>query len=215
MNLSVRVVVVSTVLFVASAGVALAKDLESSFSLAEAQNPCATKNPCAVKNPCANNPCAAKNPCAAANRVNPKLVTRPAGTKRSVGERTELVKLGEGLWSSTRLSTNGLSCQTCHRGNAGFNATFAQPYPHMVAMPKDRAGLKTVHADEMVQFCMVVPMAAKPLPWNSKELAALIAYTVELQKTFRPAANPCAMKNPCAPKNPCATNPCNPCAPER
>lgn len=75
----------------------------------------------------------------------------------------------------------------------------------MVAMARDQAGLKRIRADEMVQFCMVVPMAAKPLPWNSKELAALTAYTLELQKAFKPA-NPCAMKNPCVPKDPSAAN---------
>jgi hypothetical protein len=80
----------------------------------------------------------------------------------------------------------------------------------MVAMPRDQAGLKQVQADEMVQFCMVVPMAARPLPWASKELAALTAYTLELQKSFKPAPNPCAMKNPCAATNPCAGNPCAP-----
>lgn len=105
----------------------------------------------------------------------------------------------------------------------------------MVAMAKDRASLDKITIDEMVQLCMVVPMAAKPLPWNSKELAALSAYSLEVQKTFKPvAANPCAAKNPCsapnpsAPKanpcgataNPCAAkgkNPCsaNPCAPKR
>lgn len=189
MNLFVRVIVVSIALFIAGGGVALAGDSESTISLAEAQNPCAMKNPCAV-----------------GNKVDPKLITRPTGTKRFAGERADLLKVGEELWSSARLSTNGLSCQTCHRGNAGFNTTFAQPYPHMVVMPKDRAGLKAIQADEMVQFCLVVPLAAKPLPWNSKELAALTAYVLEIQKTFKPAANPCAIRNPCA---------SNPCAPKR
>jgi len=29
--------------------------------------------------------------------------------------------------------------------------------------------------------------AAKPLPWDSKQLAALTAYTASLQKTFKPS----------------------------
>ena len=41
--------------------------------------------------------------------------------------------------------------------------------------------------DEMVQGCMVMPMAAKPLPWDSPELAALVAYVEQQQKTFKPA----------------------------
>ncbi|MDR3370420.1 hypothetical protein [Rhodoferax sp.] len=31
------------------------------------------------------------------------------------------------------------------------------------------------------------PMAAKPLPWNSKELAGLAAYLLTVQKTFKPS----------------------------
>jgi hypothetical protein len=70
----------------------------------------------------------------------------------------------------------------------------------------------------MVQLCMVIPMASKPLAWDSKELAALSAYSLEVQKTFKPGAqhataNPCASKNPCATKNPCAAK--NPCAPKK
>jgi cytochrome c len=84
-------------------------------------------------------------------------------------------------------------------------------------MAREKAGLWTIDADEMVQICMVVPMAAKPLPWESKELAALTTYVHEVQRTFAaPAGNPCAPKNPCAAKNPCAsTNPGttkNPCS---
>jgi cytochrome c len=105
--------------------------------------------------------------------------------------------MGKDLWSDTDLSTNGLSCQTCHQGNQNFGATFAEPYPHEVAMATDRAGLGEITAEEMVQLCMVVPMQAEPLPWDSRELAALAAYTTEVQKSF----NPCAAGNPC---NPCA-----------
>lgn len=159
----------------------------------------------AAGNPC--NPCApkSKNPCAAGNSMDPKLVTRPAGTKLAGGNAEELVKEGEKLWNSKSLSTNGMACQTCHQDNSGFNASFAKPYPHLVAMPKERAGVNKIALDEMVQFCMVAPMAAKPFAWDSRELAALTAYADTLHKHFKPvAANPCAAKNPCAPANPCA-----------
>jgi cytochrome c len=201
-----------------------------------AANPCSAKaaQPCATtvmsaaaKQPCAANPCAA-NPCAAGAKIEPKLITRPTGTKLVMANHAELVKRGERLWQDPSLSTNGLTCQTCHINHGSFLTTFSQPYPHMVAMAKDRASLDTIHIDEMVQLCMVVPMAANPLPWNSQELAALSAYSLEVQKTFKPVvANPCATKNPCSATNPCApkANPCaakgenpcsaNPCAPKR
>lgn len=110
-------------------------------------------------------------------------ITRPAGYKPQAGDAA----LGEKLFNDTKLSTNGMSCASCHANHGAFQASFAKPYPHTVAMARDQLGRKTVHLDEMVQGCMVMPMAAKPLPWDSKELAALTAYTATLQKTFKPS----------------------------
>ncbi len=164
--------------------------------VAQAANPC---NPCAPK---------AVNPCAASNKLDAKLITRPHNYKPYTGASAELTTEGERLFKDSKLSTNGMSCNTCHQSNGAFQASFAKPYPHQVQMAKDRIGVKTIHLDEMIQACMVMPMAAKPLAWDSKELAALTAYTAELQKNFTPAkgkaSNPCAPKNPCAAKNPCA-----------
>lgn len=181
-------------------------------------NPCAAKKACSPCNPCgakrACSPCNPCNPCGAA-KVSAKDFVRPKGTKLASGKKSQLIAEGQKLWTSTSLSTNGLSCNSCHVNNASLNATFAKAYPHKVAMPSQMAGVGKIHADEMAQFCLLVPMQSKTLPWNSKELAALAAYTIELQKTFK--HNPCAAKKPCNPCNPCAVkksacNPCNPCA---
>ena len=199
---------------------------------AKACNPCAAKacNPCAVKacNPCAAkacNPCAAKacNPCAAnactpcgAAPIKAADFVRPKDIQLDMVAMTRLISKGETLWNDTSVSSNGLSCQSCHQGGGLLNATFAEPYPHTVAMPKAQAGVEYVDVDEMVNFCMVAPMQAKPMEWNSEDLLALSAYALELQTGFnpcaaKPAANPC---NPCAAKacNPCAAKACNPCA---
>jgi cytochrome c len=148
--------------------------------------------------------------------VDPKLVSRPAGVKPYSGDPMNLVAEGERLWQDRSLGASGLACGTCHLNYGNLNKTFLKPYPHNVAMPQQQAGLKQVNADEMVQFCMVVPMAGQPFGWASRELAALTAYTEKVQKDFvkAAAANPCLLKqvsgNPC---NPCAAkNPCNPCA---
>ncbi|WP_375177183.1 hypothetical protein [Marinobacter mobilis] len=197
-----------------------------------AANPCASRNPCASKNPCATrcNPCANSgcNPCSAAGRCsaapNPcaaKRVTRPASYQPYEGNPYALMAKGEALFNDTSLSSNGLSCSSCHSGDAGYNATFAVAYPHSVAMAKNVFGLDSVYLDEMVQICMVQPMAAEPLDWNGEALAALTAYMETVQN--RVAANPCALQgggcgackpcnpcNPCEPANPCAGK--NPCA---
>lgn len=143
----------------------------------------------------AANPCAPKaaNPCAAMPGIDPKLVTRPAGTSLFKGDPAALVKDGEGLFKDQKLSTNGLSCNSCHEDNKSFMPGFAEPYPHAVAMAVEMSRMKSVHLDEMIQFCMVAPMEAKPLAWDSRELAALAAYVGELQKKFQgKAVNPCA-----------------------
>ncbi len=108
---------------------------------------------------------------------------RPAGYQPAKGDPAA----GKVLFNDTKLSTNGMSCASCHAQHAAFSASFAKPYPHTVAMARDQLGRKTVHLDEMVQACMVMPMAAKPLPWDSKALADLTAYLAALQKTFKPA----------------------------
>jgi len=202
MNPVVRSVAVGVTAALALNGGAAAVDAQPGTQGVRTQNPCAAKNPCAARNPCAaKNPCGAKNPCAAAAKVDPRMVTRPAGTKLMLAGRPDLVAEGARLWKDTKLSTNGLSCFTCHQNNASFKPTFAKPYPHPVEMPKDRAGLRQVNIDEMVQLCMLIPMAAKPLPWDSQELAALSAYSLQVQKTFKPAAARPAAANPCAAKS--------------
>lgn len=186
-----------------------------------AANPCNPCNPCAAANPCnpcaAANPCNPCNPCGAGGKIDPKQVLRPSGTGLHAGlSQLQLLIMGEALWNDRSLSTNGLACGVCHQNGANFADTFAEPYPHRVEMPHRLAGVDKVALDEMIQFCMLQPMAAEALPWDSPELAALTLYgAVEVQRDFIDMAqanpcNPCAAANPC---NPCgAANPCNPCA---
>ena len=203
------------------------------------QNPCGMKheNPCGMKmhNPCGmkhDNPCGMKggmkggmkmhnackmkhkNPCGgmAADRIDASLIQRPAGTALFAGaSRAQLVKEGEQLFRDSSLSPNKTTCNDCHATHDLFQAGFAKPYPHPVSMAKERAGVSgELHADEFIQFCMLAPMASKPLAWDSRELAALAAYVVDVkQKDFRTAmkANPCAMKH----KNACKMKHMNPC----
>lgn len=146
--------------------------------------PCAAKN---AKSPC--NPCAAKNPCnpcSAGGLPVPKAsdLMRPAGIKPFRAKRSVLVKMGEKLFSDTALSTNEMSCNSCHSGFSNYNETFKKPFPHFVQMAKDVSGLDALDAEQMVQFCIIRPMMSKPLPWDSKELAALTAYVLETRKQY-------------------------------
>lgn len=177
------------------------------------RNPC---NPCAARNPCAAmNPCAAKNPCAAGGRVDPQAVTRSEGIKPYQGDQAALLNEGKALWNSKEISrNNSMSCSSCHQnGTAMLQPDFTKPYPHFVQMVADNNGMKSITLEGMIQFCMIKPMQSKPFAWDSRQLAALTAYTTVLQKEFKPVGNtfnPCAARNPCAPKNPCSMK--NPCA---
>ncbi|SDJ74310.1 hypothetical protein [Billgrantia gudaonensis] len=118
-------------------------------------------------------------------------VARPAGYSPGYEEtgsnEAELLARGEALYYDTSLSSNGLACASCHGSDGndmGYNDTFERPFPHEVAMASNQFGMDQVHADEMIQICMVAPMEAEPLAWGSEELASLAAYMVEVQKRF-------------------------------
>jgi cytochrome c len=191
------------------------------------------KNPCGMKK--MSNPCGMKNPCAGSS-LKASDITRPNKSKTyrvTSRKHDKIAKEGKALWNDPSLSSNGLSCQSCHMQGANFNKSYSNSYPHRVEMVSSQAGISSgITAEQMVQFCMVVPMAAKPLDWDSRELAALTMYVEESSqpafamlsrsnpcgtKMARNPCNPCGMtkvNNPCGMKhNPCGMkNPCNPCA---
>lgn len=117
-----------------------------------------------------------------AQNLNPKDIVRPAGTKPASMPAKEALALGKKLYADEKLSTNGMSCMSCHADFGAFNDTFKKPFPHFVQMGDDAAGLKAVTAENMVQLCMIAPMEASPLPWDSRELRSLTSY-VELLRT--------------------------------
>lgn len=119
-----------------------------------------------------------------AQELDPGLVTQPEGAELHEGNPSELLAEGRDLFNDEALGTSGLACQSCHEDFGNYNATFTEPYPHFVQMAKGRAGLEEVNAAEMVQLCMVVPMATEPLPWDSRELAALVAYVEDERERF-------------------------------
>jgi len=100
---------------------------------------------------------------------------------------SQLIERGRNLFADEKLATNGKSCNSCHVGmgkGPGDGPMGAKPltgrthsYPKLVPM----AG-RAVTLDQMTQFCIVNPMKGKPLPWDSEELTALVAYQYSLTK---------------------------------
>jgi len=118
-----------------------------------------------------------------AQDLDAKQIRQPAEFTVAANDPA-LISKGEALFSDTSLSSNGMSCASCHADFGAFSDTFKAPYPHMVQMAEDRAGFEEVTAAEMVQLCMRVPMAADPLDWEGDKIKALTAYVVKLQKDF-------------------------------
>ena len=203
-------------------------------------NPCAKNacNPCAKNacNPCARNacnPCGKKkmrnacNPCGKKmkNACNPCNPCNPCASKppkpirsKHISNHSKLVDMGEKLWKKVALGNSGLSCWDCHEDYENFDPDTVGPFPHFVNMPKD-----IVTLDQMINFCMINPMEAKPLDSNSIEMTAMAAFYQKFIKSYVPfsgpknACNPCGKKkmrnacNPCGKKMKNACNPCNPC----
>lgn len=119
-----------------------------------------------------------------AQEVDSTTFQRPAGTTPFAGQKAELIELGKKLWKAQSLGTTGQSCNTCHSSLKTYEESFRKPYPHFVQIVKDKSGADSVTAEEMVQFCVAVPLAGKPLAWDSKELAALTAYVEVRQSLF-------------------------------
>ncbi len=115
-------------------------------------------------------------------------MTRPEGSVPFQGDRAELVAKGELLWNDKSLSKKGKkACASCHKGNTKtFKKSFAKDYPHQVKMAKSKSKMTQVDAEQMVQFCMIAAMKRDEIfAWDSEELAALTAYTVDVvQKDY-------------------------------
>lgn len=116
--------------------------------------------------------------------ADPKLIKRPAGYRPNYPSTPAAIAAGGKLFRDTALSTNGMSCASCHEGGKSYQSSFAQPFPHKMAMAAQTYGVKQLHLDEAIQVCMVGPMAAKPLPWKSAELANLVAFMEAEHKKF-------------------------------
>jgi len=120
----------------------------------------------------------------AAQSLDQKDIVRPSGTKPASMPPKDALALGKKLYADEKLSKNGMSCMSCHADYGAFNDTFKKPFPHFVQMGSDAANLKSVTAENMVQLCMIAPMEAAPLPWDSKELKALTSYVEQVRTEF-------------------------------
>lgn len=133
--------------------------------------------------------------------MDPEIITRPANYRPYRGNLTDLRAYGKKLYRDQRLSTNGQSCNSCHQNFSNFTLEFTRSYPHRVAKAVLLTGKERIQLDEMIQLCILSSMEAQPLIWNSRTLAALVAYTEKVQQDFRTALTEatCPDDIPCDP----------------
>jgi len=89
-----------------------------------------------------------------------EAVTRPDDYQPYEGDPEALAERGEELFYDNSLSTNNFACVTCHADVGGYADTFAEPYPHRVAMAHSDFGIDKIHLDEMVQVSGVRQLGA-------------------------------------------------------
>lgn len=135
------------------------------------------------------NPCSMKNPCDMKHEMKNQgdMKAMPAGgpipiRKMAIKDAGYLASKGEKLWGDASLGTSGLSCSSCHPDGAGLKA---DPWPKFIKGAGD-----TYTVDQMINFCMINPMKAEPLEWNSKKMTALAAYVAANSGTGAPVVEP-------------------------
>lgn len=152
---------------------ALGGALVAGLGAAEAANPCGMTNPCAAHNPCGMaNPCGGMNPCAASGN---KTIRRD-----HVTDKKALLKRGKALWESEKLGKSGLSCMTCHDEYEKLNLDDKTPWPRNVSMTGD-----IVTLDQMINYCVINPIAGEPLDPNSVDMTAMNAWYHEYVKGYK------------------------------
>lgn len=120
--------------------------------------------------------------------------------KAMMGSQQGTVEKGKELFNSTKLSTNGQSCNSCHPGGGttgGMVQTpmkseltgkpYDLPVPSLVGaaatFPKFKVpNGRVVGLREMNNNCVMMFLGAKPLPLGSEEAIALADYVTTLSK---------------------------------
>jgi len=95
------------------------------------------------------------------------------------------VKRGKALFNDPAMGTNSMTCASCHKDGGTVDALMGEMkvmafedlnvhYPKYVSMMGQID--KVITLDQMVNFCVVNPLAGKALAWDDQQLADLVAY---------------------------------------
>ncbi len=110
--------------------------------------------------------------------------------KAKVDPDTELAKSverGFALFNDKKLGTNGKTCNDCHKsggaqdvkmGDMSIKAfdDLAAQYPKYFMMAE-----KVLTLDQVVNFCVTMPLKGKALAWDDQKLTDLVAYCASVK----------------------------------
>ncbi|HEY3177602.1 MAG TPA: c-type cytochrome [Casimicrobiaceae bacterium] len=122
-----------------------------------------------------------------AHAVEPVPLSPPAATAIPTGPLGESVRYGQSLVTSTRSLApafvgNGLTCTNCHLD--GGRVAYAAPFAGLSGVfPEYRARRGGVESlAERINDCFMRSMNGKPLPYDSREMIALLSYIAWLSE---------------------------------
>lgn len=102
-------------------------------------------------------------------------------------ELAKSVENGKSLFNDTTLGTSGMTCNSCHMeggtkaGKMGDMAVSA--FDNLAAKhPKFfRMARKVMTLDQVVNWCIMMPLKGKPLAWDDQKLTDLTAYCASVE----------------------------------
>jgi cytochrome c5 len=104
-----------------------------------------------------------------------------------VTELAKSVERGFALFNDKKLGTTGKTCNDCHMGGGTqdgkmgdktLNAfdNLAMHYPKYFMM-----GKRVMTLDQVVNFCVTMPLKGEPLAWDDQKLTDLVAYCASVK----------------------------------
>jgi len=107
-------------------------------------------------------------------------------------ELTKVIEQGKALFNDPSLGTSGMTCNSCHKEGGTkpskmkgmdidpFNNLGAE-YPRYFMMAK-----KVLTLDQVVNFCITMPLKGKALASDDPRLTALVAYVASVKAGAKP-----------------------------
>jgi len=117
-----------------------------------------------------------------------KMMEKKSKMLDAKAELQKVIEQGKALFNDPSLGTTGMTCNSCHKGGGTkssemkgmkidpFN-NLGTEYPKYFMMAK-----KVLTLDQVVNFCITMPLKGKALGADDPRLTALVAYCASVRK---------------------------------